>query len=181
MIAAHAIKRRVVLQLGATALVDGREYHAFPTPEALAAASEEELVALKLSRRKAEYVRDLAIAVSDSRLDLEALRGHTHDEIVEYLVGIRGIGRWTAEYVVLRGYGYPDALPAGDAGLRRQVLRYYALPEPPSEAALTAIAEAWRPFRSWATLYLWSAEWAVNPAVDAVETEAVVEAGSAGK
>jgi DNA-3-methyladenine glycosylase II len=77
--------------------------------------------------------------------------------------------------VLLRGDGYPDALPAGDAGLRRQVFRHYGLASAPSEAELTAIAEAWRPYRSWATLYLWSAEWAVNPAVDSVEPLAIME------
>jgi DNA-3-methyladenine glycosylase II len=160
MVAAHAIKERLVLRLGAVATIDGRTYHAFPTPDRIALATGDELVALKFSRRKAEYVRDLATAVSRGHVDLEALRGLPHDEILEHLMAIRGIGRWTAEYVLLRGYGYPDALPAGDAGLRRQVTRHYALSRPPTEDELSAIAEAWRPFRSWATLYLWSAEWA---------------------
>lgn len=156
--AAGAIKSRLVRSLGASAEVEGRAYHAFPTPEALAGASREQLVALAFSRRKAEYVRDLATAVADGDLDLEALRGAPHAAILERLVALRGIGRWTAEYVLLRGYGYPDALPAGDAGLRRQIRRCYALPAPPDEATITAMAAPWAPYRSWATLYLWNAD-----------------------
>jgi DNA-3-methyladenine glycosylase II len=162
MIAAHAIKQRLVLSLGASATADGRLYHAFPTPSALAAVSEDDLLVLKFSRRKAEYARQLAIDIAHGALDLDALRGQPHEVILEQLLRIRGIGHWTAEYVLLRGYGYPDALPAGDAGLRRQVFKYYDLPAPPTEAEITAIGETWRPYRSWATLYLWSAEWAVD-------------------
>jgi DNA-3-methyladenine glycosylase II len=168
MIAAHAIKQRLVLSLGATATVDGRVYHAFPTPAAIAAAAMDDLLALKFSRRKAEYARDLAAAIASGVLDLDALRGQPHETILDSLLQIRGIGRWTAEYVLLRGYGYPDALPAGDAGLRRQVHKYYGLPAAPSEAEIIAIGETWRPFRSWATLYLWNAEWAANRATGEV-------------
>lgn len=161
MIAAHAIKERVVLALGTSAEVAGTRYHAFPTPEALAEADPAAYLRFKFSRRKAEYVRDLAAAVAGGTVDLEALRGQPHQAILEQLLALRGIGRWTAEYVLLRGYGDADALPAGDAGLRRQVYRQYHLPQPPSDTELIALAEGWRPYRSWATLYLWSAEWAM--------------------
>ena len=158
MIAANAIKRRMVERLGLIADFDGVTYRAFPSPESLAEGSQEGLLALAFSRRKAEYVRDLARQVAGGELDLEALRGQPHQRILERLVGLRGIGHWTAEYVLLRGYGYPDALPAGDAGLRRQIARLYGLATQPTEAEITARGEAWRPYRSWATLYLWNAD-----------------------
>src|SRR6185437_12028157 len=158
MIAAGAIKSRLVAALGARASFDDRIYRAFPTPEAIANTSNESLLTLAFSRRKAEYVRDLAIQVASGDLDLEALRGREHGEILERLIAIRGIGRWTAEYVLLRGYGYPDALPAGDAGLRRQIMRHYQLAAPPDEAEITRRGTVWSPYRSWATLYLWNAD-----------------------
>src|SRR6185437_10739703 len=138
MIAAGAIKSRLVAALGARASFDDRIYRAFPTPEAIANTSNESLLTLAFSRRKAEYVRDLAIQVASGDLDLEALRGREHGEILDRLLALRGIGRWTAEYVLLRGYGYPDALPAGDAGLRRQIARYYHLDPAPSRGPHTA-------------------------------------------
>ncbi len=158
MIAAGAIKSRLVAALGASASFDDRIYRAFPTPEAIANTSNEALLTLAFSRRKAEYVRDLAIQVASGDLNLEGMRGKEHGEILERLVAIRGIGRWTAEYVLLRGYGYPDALPAGDAGLRREITRYYQLAVPPDEAEITRRGAAWSPYRSWATLYLWNAD-----------------------
>lgn len=157
LIAMGAIKRRMVERLGLAATFGGRTYYAFPTPEALAEADHAQLLALAFSQRKAEYVRDLARLVASGDLDLEALRGLPHHEIREQLVALRGIGPWTAEYVLLRGFAYPDALPAGDAGLRRQITRLYALPAPPTEAEIIARGEGWRPYRSWATLYLWNA------------------------
>jgi DNA-3-methyladenine glycosylase II len=157
LIAASAIKRRMVQSLGTAATFGERTYRAFPTPEALAEASHDHLVSLAFSRRKAEYVRDLALAIAGGALNLEALRGLPHHAILERLIALRGIGRWTAEYVLLRGFAYPDALPAGDAGLRRQITRIYNLPTPPTEDEIIARAEPWRPYRSWATLYLWNA------------------------
>jgi DNA-3-methyladenine glycosylase II len=158
LIAAGAIKARMVRSLGASATLDGHTYYAHPTPEALATAGHGDLVALAFSRRKAEYVRDLAVAVASGALDLEALAGLPHATLVERLLALRGIGRWTAEYVLLRGYGYADALPASDAGLRRQIWRQYALPAPPTEADIIRMSRPWAPYRSWATLYLWNAE-----------------------
>ena len=158
MIAAGAIKGRLVAALGAAAQFDDRLYRAFPTAEAIAEASYDALLALAFSRRKAEYVRDLAIQTASGDLDLEGMRGKAHGEILERLIAIRGIGRWTAEYVLLRGYGYPDALPAGDAGLRRQITRYYQLAAPPDEKEIIRMGEPWSPYRSWATLYLWNAD-----------------------
>ena len=158
LIAAGSIKRKMVQALSARATVEGQTYYAFPSAEALAGATYERLVSLAFSRRKAEYVRDLARQVADGALDLEGLRGQPHAAILEHLMGLRGIGHWTAEYLLLRGYGYPDALPAGDAALRRQIARLYNLPAPPSEREIMALGEAWRPYRSWATLYLWNAD-----------------------
>ncbi|HVC82423.1 MAG TPA: DNA-3-methyladenine glycosylase [Chloroflexota bacterium] len=158
MIAAGAIKARMVGALGAAVQFDDRLYRAFPTAEALAGASSDQYLAVAFSRRKAEYTRDLALQVASGELNLEALRGRPHLEILDRLIALRGIGRWTAEYVLLRGYGYPDALPAGDAGLRRQIARYYHLDTAPTEAEIMARAEPWTPYRSWATLYLWNAD-----------------------
>jgi DNA-3-methyladenine glycosylase II len=158
LIAAGAIKARMVRSLGTSAMVDGKTYYAHPTPEALAHASHDDLLALAFSRRKAEYIRDLALSVASGALDLEALQGLPHATLVERLIALRGVGRWTAEYVLLRGYGYSDALPAGDAGLRRQIWRQYALPAPPTEAEIIRMSQPWAPYRSWATLYLWNAE-----------------------
>ncbi len=76
---------------------------------------------------------------------------------METLLPLRGIGRWTVECLLLFGMGRPDLLPAADIGLRRAVQRVYGLPERPGEEEVRRIGEAWAPWRSYATFYLWDA------------------------
>jgi DNA-3-methyladenine glycosylase II len=126
---------------------------AFPTPAALARRDPGELRTLGFSARKAEYVVGLARAVEDGSLELSALPGLDDDAVVAVLVALRGIGRWTAEWFLLRTLGRPDALPAGDLGVRKAVASadgLAILPEP----AVRERAERWRPIRGLAALQL---------------------------
>ena len=96
-------------------------------------------------------IRALAAAVARGDLVLEASRGL--EDAVARLVAIPGIGTWTAQYVAMRALGEPDAFPAGDLGLRR-ALANGAGPLPPARVA--ELAEAWRPWRAYAALHLWT-------------------------
>ena len=116
----------------------------FPSPERLA---EVDLAAAGLMpRQRARAVQAFARAVADGSLRLETWPGL--DDLVAHLLALPGIGPWTAHYIALRAFGEPDAFPAGDVGLRR------ALGGMP-EAAITARADAWRPWRAYATVLLW--------------------------
>jgi AraC family transcriptional regulator of adaptative response / DNA-3-methyladenine glycosylase II len=121
----------------------------FPAPEVLAEA---ELEALGLPRARAAAVRALAAAVHRDGLDLDG--GLDPDEAVARLRALPGIGPWTAAYVALRALGVPDALPAGDLGLRR-ALGGAGHPLPAADLALRA--ERWRPWRGYAALLVWGA------------------------
>lgn len=107
------------------------------------------------SLRKAEYVMEFARKVSEGSPDLEALERMEDEKAIEYLTGIRGVGRWTAECILLLGLGRPDLLPADDIGLRNAVTRAYTLDHQATEAEVRQIGESWRPWRSWVTRYLW--------------------------
>ncbi len=120
----------------------------FPTPQRLAGAS---LEGLGLTGARLKAVKSFASAVARGRLDLAAMR--TLDESIAALVALPGIGDWTAHYVALRALGEPDAFPAGDVGLRRALSDGGGLP---SEEALTARAESWRPWRAYAAFALWT-------------------------
>lgn len=120
MAAAHSIRQRVIERYGDA--VDG--LWAFPTPERLARASLGEFVACGLSRRKAEYLSRLAGAVAAGDLDLEGLRDQPDDVVRETIMGLRGFGPWSAEYILVRGLGRPDSLPADDLGVRTVVGRH---------------------------------------------------------
>jgi AraC family transcriptional regulator of adaptative response / DNA-3-methyladenine glycosylase II len=121
--------------------------HLFPTPEALADA---DLSGIGITRTRADTVRTIACALLDGRVDFHVER--TLDDFVARWTALPGIGPWTAQYIALRALGHPDAFPADDLVLQKAVpldgTRMTA-------KALTARAEAWRPWRGYATLQLW--------------------------
>jgi AraC family transcriptional regulator of adaptative response / DNA-3-methyladenine glycosylase II len=122
--------------------------HLFPQPETLAGA---DLARIGLPAARAETLRALARAVATGELRLDASQGL--DEAVARLVAIPGIGAWTAHYVAMRALGEPDAFPASDLGLRRALARGGMVP---SARELERAAEAWRPWRAYAAVALWT-------------------------
>jgi DNA-3-methyladenine glycosylase II len=126
-----------------------------PSPEQLLAASEGDLRAAGLSGRKVEYVRDLAAHVLSGELELERLDQLADEEVIEEIVAVRGLGRWTAEMFLLFHLERPDVLSGGDLGIRKAVQIEYGLKEMPTPQRVIEIGEPWRPHRSLASLYLW--------------------------
>ncbi len=122
--------------------------HRFPAAEVLAEA---DVATIGLPRARAETIRALARAVTEGRLVLDGAAGL--DGAIASLLSIPGIGPWTAHYIAMRAFREPDAFPAADLGLRRAAARNG---RPPSAAALERRAEAWRPWRAYAALWLWS-------------------------
>jgi 3-methyladenine DNA glycosylase/8-oxoguanine DNA glycosylase len=148
--AAFYIRRRLVERFGTQR--DG--VWIFPTPVTLAAASLAELATCGLSRRKAEYIRDVAGEIAAGRLDLDALAGMTDAEAHGVLARQRGFGAWSIQYVLTRGLGRPDCLPAGDVGLRRVVGRYLCGGRRLAPGELERALAPFAPFRSLAAYYL---------------------------
>ncbi|HYQ79809.1 MAG TPA: DNA-3-methyladenine glycosylase [Solirubrobacterales bacterium] len=128
---------------------------ATPTPEQLLEAPEEDLRACGLSGRKTEYVRDLATHVLSGELELERLEVLGDEEVIEEIVAVRGLGRWTAEMFLLFHLQRPDVLSGGDLGIRKAIQVEYGLEEMPTPTRAIEIGERWRPHRSLASLYLW--------------------------
>ncbi|MFQ5653444.1 MAG: AlkA N-terminal domain-containing protein [Planctomycetota bacterium] len=119
----------------------------FPVPEALADA---DLSAIGLPGARAKAIRNLATAVRDGAVAFDGAEG-----LEAFHDGIRalpGVGRWTAQYIAMRALGDPDAFPADDLGLRKAVSRSST---PVSRGGLATLAEAWRPWRAYAAMYLW--------------------------
>lgn len=141
LFAAFAIRNRLIERFGVRA---GHAYE-FPTRERLASASEEELVGLGFSRRKAEYV--LALARSD--LDLHALAGQPDEKVKAALVAERGIGEWTADWFLARHLARPRAWPAGDLGLRKAVSLFYGVSDD-----VRAFGDRFDPFQNLTAHYL---------------------------
>jgi AraC family transcriptional regulator of adaptative response / DNA-3-methyladenine glycosylase II len=116
-----------------------------PGPQSLAMATPDRIAAIGLPRERAATVQGLARAVAGGTLRLHA--GADPAATLAELQSIRGIGAWTAQYIVMRALGWPDAFPAGDLGLRRALAA--------GERELLAAAEQWRPWRAYAALHLW--------------------------
>ncbi len=110
-----------------------------------------------LSWRKIGTLRDLAERLSDGRLDPDALATAADDELIAILTEIPGIGPWTAQGALIIALGREDVVLPGDLALRKAVRNVYRLDHLPAEDEVLAIAEKWRPYRSLATAYLFSA------------------------
>jgi DNA-3-methyladenine glycosylase II len=143
--AARTIYLRVVDLFGGTT----------PSPEQLLDASEKDLRACGLSGRKTEYVRDLARHVLSGELELDRLSDLEDEQVIEEIVAVRGLGRWTAEMFLLFHLQRSDVLSGGDLGIRKAIQIEYRLEEMPPATRVLEIGEPWRPHRSLASLYLW--------------------------
>lgn len=125
------------------------------TPEAVLAADGERLRSAGLSARKVEYLHDLAHRLQTGRLHPEAWPLMSDEEVVAELTAVRGIGRWTAEMVLIFHLLRPDVWPADDLGLRRALVARYPIAPPQSLRGWRALGEQFRPWRTVATWYLW--------------------------
>ena len=123
--------------------------------EAGLAAGEAGLAGCGLSRRKSEYVRDLAAHFASGRLDPAVWVTMDDEAVIVALTEVRGIGRWTAEMFLIFNQLRPDVFPLDDLGLQRAVHERYFAGEKQPRKVLSAIGECWRPWRSVATWYLW--------------------------
>lgn len=159
---AFSLKSRLVWRYSIRCDVEGEEYYTFPRPDVLAAASLEELRAMQFSARKAEYIIGLSQSVVSGELDLDRLGSLPEEEAISELVRLRGIGRWTAEYGLMRGWGATDALPAGDIALRNAVTSLYGLDHQASEAEVRELALPFIGWRSYWAFYLWATLWAAR-------------------
>ena len=139
-----------------------------PTPvrviELLTKMQEQNITGYGLSRQKMSYVLDLARHFESGKLRTSRIAKMTDEQIIEALVEVRGIGRWTAEMFLIFVLNRTDVYPVDDLGLRKGVQRAYGLAEPPNSKQLHEIGEKWKPYRSLATWYLWRLPPVVKPA-----------------
>ena len=134
-----------------------------PAPAELLAVDPAEVRAAGLSWRKIGTLRELAERFTDGRLDPDVLSGLPDDELIAELTTISGIGPWTVQGAMLVALGREDVVLPGDLALRKAVRAAYHLDHVPTQQEVLDIAEKWRPYRSLATSYLFSA--AFEPAV----------------
>lgn len=139
--------RRAVIELAGKRM-DGMYAH--PDPAAVARLDYDDLTRRQFSRRKAEYLIDVA----RSGMDFEALRD-SHLQTPDSLLTIRGFGIWSANYVMMRGCGFADCVPVGDSGLTSSLQEFYRLDTRPDAEETLALMKRFAPYRSLATFHFW--------------------------
>ncbi len=125
------------------------------SPASLLALAPETMRAVGLSARKIDYLLDLARHFESGQLHVDAWHDMDDESIIQELVAIRGIGRWTAEMFLIFYLLRPNVLPLDDAGLIRGISLGYFSGEPVSRSEAREVAAAWSPYCSVATWYIW--------------------------
>jgi len=157
LIGSMYITSRLVERFGDKVQVGEEVYYEFPSPNSLASASIDELKECGLSRQKALYIKEFSKKVANKECNPENLKEFSSEEIVKRLTQFKGIGRWTAELVIVTSTG-KEALPADDLGARRAVSKFYFDRNLISGDELRKFAKRWGHFEGLVTYYLICAE-----------------------
>lgn len=147
---AAALHRRLAAEHGLTAEVANKIMHGFPAPDQLAVLPPTR----GLADRKIEQLRALGSAAAGGFLDSKSLRAMTHEAVTQHLLQLPGIGPFSAELIIIRGMGDPDAFPREEKRLQRAMAIAYDLGDSPDLDTLEHIANNWRPYRSWVGILL---------------------------
>ena len=150
---AYVITGTLVRRFGEKIEINGEAYYDFPSPQVLANADETELRKCKLSRQKARYIRDLALKVVNG-YDLEKIRKMNNEEAIEELMKFKGIGRWTAELILITTLGRMDLCVPDDLGARKAVSYFYFDGKLQSGDIVRKFTERWGEFKGWIIYYL---------------------------
>ena len=154
---ARVVRSLLVQRYGVRAQIAGQEWYAFPRASTLASAELTDLRQLKLSGRKSEYIQGIAQAALATPEGFEELHQLPDDEVIKALTALRGVGYWTAQWVLVRALARPDGFPIGDLALRRTVSQLYFDGATITDSELLQFSERWAPWRSYATAYLFAA------------------------
>ncbi len=150
LVAAYRIRERMVEHYGDR--VGG--LWAFPSEEALAAASIDDLKACGLSTRKAEYIIGLARRIVEGSLDLAEMKSMGDEEARDFCIAIRGLGPWAADYILIRGLGRVDVVPADDLGLQKLIGFYLGNGDRMTTKQVREAMEPFAPYRGVAAFYM---------------------------
>jgi DNA-3-methyladenine glycosylase II len=133
-------------------------YEGKPEPVAILATNVEDLRKIGLSNAKTNYIHNIARFSLDQGMNFRKLNKMNNEEVIEYLTQIKGVGRWTAEMLLMFALGREDVFAVDDLGIQNAMRKLYKLKEMEKKElrkALQRIAEKWSPYRTYACMYLW--------------------------
>jgi DNA-3-methyladenine glycosylase II len=153
---AYTLKRRFVESFGEHITWDDRKYWIFPTSEAIAQLEVSDLTPLQFTSKKSEYIIGIAKLLTEGALSKSKLLDIGDSKLIEKeLIGIRGIGPWTANYVLMRCLRAPSAFPIDDVGLHNAIKHLLQLERKPTVPEIRELSAHWGDWKSYATFYLW--------------------------
>jgi DNA-3-methyladenine glycosylase II len=153
---AYLLKRRLVEQYGDFIIYQGEKYFLFPSPEVIARAEVSDLRALQLSGKKAEYLLSASNFIKDGNLSREILLDQPDlASRLKYLTDLRGIGPWTANYVLMKSLKERSCVPYADAGLRNALVKHQIICYKNKPAAINEFFSSFEGWESYLAFYLW--------------------------
>lgn len=153
---AYQLKREIVEKYGQSITYKGEIYWLFPSAKRIANLTVDKLSKIKMTRRKSEFMIGIAELIASGQLSRETLLSLGSKEVIEKeIVKIRGIGPWTANYLLMRSFGFPDAFPIADVGLHNAIKKQLKLDKKPSIEEILKLSQNWTGYEAYATFYLW--------------------------
>ena len=127
----------------------------FPKAEAILKIPDRKFRSVGISGAKTKFIKDLALHVHQGKLNFQKIRKLSDEEVIDVLIKVKGIGRWTAEMFLMFSFDRPDLFSHGDLGLRNAIQRWYKFRKPPTAKQIDKIVTKWSPHRTLACRYLW--------------------------
>ncbi|WP_082050451.1 DNA-3-methyladenine glycosylase family protein [Risungbinella massiliensis] len=153
---AYTLKQRFVQSFGNLIIWNNQSYWLFPKPEQINASDVNKLKELQFTGRKAKYIVGIAQLMKSGKLSKDnLLKSGNIQDIEQRLLSIRGVGPWTAHYVLMRCLREPSAFPIGDAGLHNALKQLLHRPKKPSIQEIQQIFARWKNWEAYAVFYLW--------------------------
>jgi DNA-3-methyladenine glycosylase II len=162
----NRLTERAGLTLSPREILERGVVHAFPRPADMVRLDAEDLREIGFSRQKAMFLVELSKAVIGEEIDFESLEGLDNGKAMELLRGIRGVGRWTGEYALLRGLGRLDIFPGDDSGVRKKLMGVLDLQGPLSYEKTIEAVQGWQPYAGLVYLHLLLADLASRGYID---------------
>ena len=152
---AYKLKQQLIQTYGPQIEWEGKLHYAFPSPKIIATLSIEQLKSLQFSKQKAHYLITVAQAICNHQIPIEQIGKMSIEEAAMALVSLKGIGQWSAHYILMRAFQFRNALPVQDVGLRNALKTQLNLTKQPSLAETQAITHQWEDWKGYRTFYLW--------------------------
>lgn len=152
---AYKLKKNFVEKFGERFSFDKSFYYVYPSPEKISKINKGDLLKIQFSKQKAEYVIEAAKAIVGKKISKEALQKLSFNEAKEKLCELKGIGNWTANYVIMKCLRNPNAFPIEDVGLHNAIKNNLNLKLKPSIEDIKIMSSKWNGWYAYSTFYLW--------------------------